>query len=60
MLEPLKILIKLWDKVEKSKMPRKRKDAIQTAIALAIVVSVPLIIVLMNHAIEIIKKAFGL
>jgi hypothetical protein len=60
MLEPLKILIKLWDKVERSKMPRKRKNFIQTAIALALVISVPLIIVLMNHAIEIVKKAFGL
>jgi hypothetical protein len=60
MLEPLKILIKLWDKVEKSKMPRKRKDFLQTLIGLAIVVSVPLIIILMNHALEAIKKALGL
>jgi hypothetical protein len=60
MLEPLKILMKLWDKVEKSRMSRKRKDFLQSAIALAIVISIPLIIVLMNHAVETLKKALGL
>jgi hypothetical protein len=60
MLEPLKILMKLWSMVEKSKMSRKRKDNLQTAIVLAIVVSVPLIIILMNDALEALKKALGL
>ena len=60
MLEPLKILIKLWDKVEKSRMSRKRKDFLLTTIALAIVVSIPLLILLTTHAVELLKQAFGL
>jgi hypothetical protein len=59
MLEPLKILMKLWDKVEKSRMARRRKDFLQTVIALVIAVSTPLVIILTTHAVEIIKKALG-
>jgi hypothetical protein len=63
MLEPLKLLSKLWDKVEKSGMTRRRKDFLLTAIALAIVLYVlafPVLVVWLKQVTDMIEKVFGL
>jgi hypothetical protein len=62
MLEPLKILIKLFDKVEKYRIARNRKDFLQTVIVVGIVGYIlffPLAALAASVIVEIIKKALG-
>jgi hypothetical protein len=63
MLEPVKFLYKLWDRIEKSGISRKRKDFLLTAIALAIVAYVlvfPLLVIWAKQVTDMIQKALGL
>ena len=62
MLEPLKFLSKLWDKVEKSGMSRKRKDFLLTVIVLVIagyILTFLLLAIWANQVTDMIQKALG-
>ena len=62
MLEPVKFLYKLWDRVEKSGMSRKRKDFLLSAIALAMVLYVlafPVLVVWLKQVTDMLEKALG-
>ena len=63
MLEPLKILTKLSDKIEKSGMARKRKDFLQTLIVFAIggyALAFPILVILVKQVADMVEKALGL
>jgi hypothetical protein len=62
MLEPVKFLYKLFDRIENTRIARKRKDFLLTAIVLAIVgyvLTFPLIALAASVIAEIVKKALG-
>lgn len=63
MLEPLKFLGKLWDKVEKSRVSRKRKDFLLTVIVLVIaayILAFLLLAIWANQVTDMLQKALGL
>ena len=58
MLEPIKLLDKLWNRIEKSKMPRKRKDFLETIIALAMmlyILSLPFLLLYLKEIPDFVK-----
>jgi len=58
MLEPLKSLDKLWDRIEKSRISRKRKDFLLTTIALSkvlYILSLPFLLLYLKELPDLIK-----
>jgi hypothetical protein len=60
MLEPLKTLDKLWDKIAKAKISPKRRDFLLTIVTLATVVyvfSIPLMLLLAKQVADLVEYA---
>ena len=63
MLEPLKTLDKLWDKIAKAKISPKRKDFLLTVVTLATVVyafSIPLMLLAVKQVADLVEHALNL
>jgi hypothetical protein len=66
MIDPLKSLDKLWDKIEKSKLSRKRKDFLLTTVVLSsefLILSIPVVILYLREVPDLVKwllKQLGL
>ena len=63
MLEPLKFLDKLWDKIEKSGIARKRKDFLQTVLVLGAVgylFCIPLMLLVAKQVADLVEHAMNI
>jgi hypothetical protein len=63
MLEPLKTLDKLWDKIAKAKISPKRKDFLFTVVTLATVIyvfSIPIMLIAVKRVADLIEHALNL